>query len=50
MTSEKKLQINLQDRNRLRDIEIKLAVAKEEVGGGINEEDDINIYMVLYLK
>ena len=42
--------MNLQTRNRLTDIENKLTVAKEEGGGGINWEQQINKYRLLCKK
>ena len=41
---------NLQNRNRLTDIEKKLMVTKGETWGGINLEFEIKIYTLLYVK
>ena len=46
------LQLNLQNRNRITDLENKLMVTKGErlAGGCINWEFGIDIYILLYLK
>ena len=44
--------MNLQQRNRLLELENKLMVTKEDTGGGryIDQEYGINIYTLLYIK
>ena len=38
------------NRNRVKDVENKLMVTKEERGRGINWEIGIDIYTILYIK
>ena len=47
---KKMIQMNLQNRYRLTDIENKLLVTQGENRGGINLEFGINRYTLLYIK
>ena len=46
----KMIQMNLQDRHRFKDIENKLMVNRGEMLSGINQEFEINIYTLLYIR